>query len=65
MYTDRAVFSPVLGVIGVEFGVSPVGLGLLGSAFYFAYAAFQISVGLVAESIGHKRLLVWGSPCSG
>lgn len=60
MYTDRAVFSPVLGVIGEEFRVSPVRLGLLGSVFYFAYAAFQIPVGFVAHSIGRRRLLIWG-----
>lgn len=60
MYTDRAVFSPVLGVFGSEFDVSPAKLGMLASTFYLVYAAFQIPVGFVAEHIGRRRLLVWG-----
>lgn len=60
MYTDRAVFSPVLGVIGSEFDVTAAKLGLLASTFYLSYAAFQIPVGFVAERVGRKKLLVWG-----
>lgn len=60
MYTDRAVFSPVLNAIGSDFDVTAGRLGLIGSVFYLAYAAFQIPVGLAAEKIGRCRLLIVG-----
>ena len=60
MYADRAVFSPVVGEIRADFGVSLAQIGLLSSAFFFAYAALQVPFGLVAERVGRKRLLVAG-----
>lgn len=60
MYTDRAVFSPVLNAIGSDFNVTAGRLGLIGSVFYLAYASFQIPVGLAAEKVGRKRMLVVG-----
>lgn len=60
MYTDRAVFSPVLNAIGSDFQVTAGRLGLIGSVFYLAYAAFQIPVGLAAEKVGRRRMLVVG-----
>lgn len=65
MYADRAALSPVLGVLGEEFGVGAAHLGLVASVFYLAYAAFQIPFGLAAESVGRKRLLVVGFICFG
>lgn len=60
VYAGRAILPPVLSTIGAEFQVSATQLGLLGSAFYLTYAALQIPVGLAAEHVGRKRLLVWG-----
>jgi MFS family permease len=60
MYADRAVFSPVVTEIRADFGVSLAQIGLLSSAFFFAYAALQVPFGLLAERIGRKRLLVAG-----
>ncbi len=60
MYADRSAFSPVVQEIRDEFHVSLAEIGLLSSAFFFAYAALQVPFGLFAERIGRKRLLVGG-----
>lgn len=60
MYADRSVFSPVVGQIQEEFGVSLTQIGLLSSAFFLAYAVLQVPFGLAAERVGRKILLVSG-----
>ena len=60
MYADRSVLSPVVGEVRAEFGVTLAQIGLLNSAFFFAYAALQMPFGILAERVGRKRLLVGG-----
>ena len=50
-----------LGVLGSvmaeDFGLSAAQLGLLGSAFFYAYAAMQIPGGLISDRIGGKYVI--------
>jgi len=54
------VLSPALGVIGGEWDLDEAKLGLISSAFFFAYAGMQIPTGLLADRFGKKGLLVSG-----
>ncbi|MHB1981342.1 MAG: MFS transporter [Sulfobacillus sp.] len=57
VYADRAVFGPLLVAIGHHFAVGPAELGLLGSAFFFAYTALQVPAGMVADHLSPRALL--------
>ncbi|MCL6580443.1 MAG: MFS transporter [Firmicutes bacterium] len=60
LYAGRAVLSPVLAVLGREWGVDRAALGLASSMFFFGYAAMQVPTGLLADRWGPRRLLVGG-----
>lgn len=60
MYADRTVLSPVLPLIGAEWGLNGAQLGLISSLFFLCYAAMQIPTGVLADRFGRKLLLVPG-----
>ncbi|MFC5648547.1 MFS transporter [Paenibacillus solisilvae] len=60
MYADRNILSPVMGVIGKEWGLDKVQLGLMSTAFFIAYAAMQIPAGYLADRFGRVKVLVGG-----
>lgn len=60
--TVNAVISPDLVS---EFGLSAASLGLLTSAYFLAFAALQIPVGLMLDRIGPRRTNAWLLLCAG
>lgn len=58
-YVDRLVINLALPSIGEEFGLSRAEQGLAVSAFFLAYAAFQIPGGMLADRFGAKRVTCW------
>jgi MFS family permease len=60
MYADRNILSPVMGLIGKEWGLDKIHLGLMSTVFFIAYAAMQIPAGFLADRFGRVRVLVSG-----
>ncbi|MBO1335056.1 MFS transporter [Streptomyces sp. VRA16 Mangrove soil] len=58
-YVDRLVINLALPSIGEEFDLSRTEQGLAVSAFFLAYAAFQIPGGMLADRFGAKRVTCW------
>lgn len=44
-----------------SFGIGAASLGTLSAAYFYAYVAMQIPVGILVDSWGGRRLLVWGA----
>ena len=51
-YVDRGNLGIAAPSIMKEFGFSPASMGLLLSAFFWTYAAFQIPAGTIIDRIG-------------
>lgn len=60
-FFDRINLSVAAPQLQQEFGLGPVELGFLFSAFYWPYAALQIPVGLVVDRLGATRIGRWGT----
>ncbi|UOF89298.1 MFS transporter [Fodinisporobacter ferrooxydans] len=58
-YIDRLVITMALPSIGKQYHLNPVELGAIISAFFFAYAIFQIPGGLIADRFGSKRTMAF------
>lgn len=43
------------------FGIGAAGLGTLSAAYFYAYVAMQIPVGMLVDTWGGRKLLVWGA----
>src|SRR3954454_17635316 len=59
-YIDRATLSDANKIIQEDLGISVVKMGLLLSAFLWAYAAAQLPVGGLIDRFGPRRLLGLG-----
>src|SRR3990170_1778519 len=59
-YMVRMAFSPLLGPVMAEFGLSHAEAGFLFSVFFYGYVAMQIPAGLLGDRFGRKRVLVVG-----
>lgn len=71
-YIDRGNLATAAPLIQDQLGLSATQLGLLGSAFYYAYVPLMPAAGWLAEHLGPKRILsagmvVWSlaTACSG
>lgn len=60
MYATRTIFSPIMGVIGKNFGLSNTQLGLANSIFFLTYAIFQVPFGVIGDKIGRKVVITIG-----
>jgi MFS family permease len=60
MYADRNILSPVMGIIGDDWGLSKTQLGLMSTVFFITYAAMQIPAGILADRFGRVKILVIG-----
>lgn len=58
-YADRATLSIVGPSLKTELGISPVQMGLLFSAFAWAYVIGQIPGGWLLDRFGTKRVYAW------
>src|ERR1700740_281605 len=59
-YIDRATLSVANPLIRNELGLSIADMGLLLSAFLWAYAFFQLPGGVLVDRVGPRRLLTVG-----
>lgn len=57
-FLDRMVMTVSLPFIGAEFGLDKTEQGLIISAFFISYAAFQIPGGYLADKFGPRRVMV-------
>jgi MFS family permease len=55
-YIDRGNLSIAATSIMRDFGLQPAAMGLLLSAFFWTYAAFQIPAGAIVDSFGIRRV---------
>ena len=60
-YIDRINLSVAAPQLKVEFGLSSAEIGLLFSAFFWAYALLQIPAGLLLDRFGVTRIGRWGA----
>lgn len=64
-YLDRTVMSAAAPDIMKDFHIDPTTMGVIMSAFFWSYAAFQIPAGWLADKIGQKTCLaisiIWWS----
>lgn len=44
-----------------SFGISAAALGTLSASYFYAYVAMQIPTGLLVDSWGARKLLIWGA----
>jgi ACS family glucarate transporter-like MFS transporter len=58
-YADRAILSIVGSSMQKELGITPVQMGLLFSAFAWAYVLGQIPGGWLLDRFGTKRVYAW------
>src|SRR6516225_8082775 len=56
-YLDRVNISTAAPVISKEFGFDKVTMGIIFSAFVWAYALFQVPGGLLNDRFGPRRVL--------
>lgn len=61
MTVNQTNIAAVYSLIATEFKTHVYGLGILTSAFFLAYAAFEIPGGIVATRIGPKKIVVIGT----
>lgn len=55
--TDRMVMATALPYIAKDFGLSPMAMGSVLSAFFFGYFLFQIPGGMLADKFGARNVL--------
>jgi len=60
LYAARSVFSPVIGEIQSEFGLSQKEAGGMMSLFFLTYTALQIPSGILGDKIGRLKVLIPG-----
>ncbi len=64
-YVDRGSISVAMPLIQEEFDLSPEAIGLLLSAFFFAYALMQVPAGWLIDRLGPRKMVTvscvgWG-----
>jgi sugar phosphate permease len=56
-YLDRVNISTAAPVIAKEFGFDKITMGIIFSAFLWAYAAFQVPGGWLGDRFGARKIL--------
>src|SRR5262245_11278941 len=56
-YLDRVTISVTSRFVSADLGLSPTQMGYVFSAFYLAYAAFEIPTGWWGDRVGTRRVL--------
>ena len=60
MYANRTVLSAAMKLLEQEWSLGPAGLGLINSAFFFAYALMQVPAGVLADRLSRPMVLLTG-----
>jgi len=58
-YVDRVAWSTVAAPVGHSLGISIALLGAFVTAFYIGYVVANIAGGIITDTVGGKRTLVW------
>ena len=59
VYFHRLSLSVVADSLVEDFDVSAGTMGLLGSIYFYCYAAMQLPAGLLSDSVGPRRTVTW------
>ncbi len=59
VYFHRLSLSVVADQLMIEFNASAGTMGLLGSIYFYCYAAMQLPAGLLSDSVGPRRTVTW------
>lgn len=51
--------------LAADFQTSAASLGLLAATYFWVYTAMQVPTGVLADTLGPRRILVWGSLIAG
>ena len=59
VYFHRLSLSVVADHLVKDFNTSAGTMGLLGSIYFYCYAAMQLPAGLLSDSVGPRRTVTW------
>ncbi len=59
VYFHRICLSVVADDLAKEFGTTATAIGVLGSIYFYCYAAMQFPAGLLADSVGPRRTVTF------
>lgn len=57
LYADRTALYPLLSIIGKEFSLTGLQIGSITSSFFVTYAVMQVPAGILADRLGHRKIL--------
>jgi sugar phosphate permease len=64
-FMDRMVMSVAIPYIAIDFGLSPIAMGAVMSAFFLAYSIAQVPGGMLADRFGVRKVatvaMIWWS----
>jgi sugar phosphate permease len=62
-YVDRMVMASAVPFIATDFGLSPLEMGGVMSAFFLGYSVFQIPGGMLTDAVGSARVIRVSTVC--
>jgi sugar phosphate permease len=60
VFFNRYTMAVIAGDLSAELSLSGVQLSVLASMYFYSYGLMQIPVGILAETIGPRKLTTWG-----
>jgi len=60
-FVHRTAPAAIAGELTAAFSLSSAALGTLSATYFYVYTLLQIPVGVLADTLGPRRILTWGS----
>lgn len=60
-FVHRTAPAAIAGELTAAFAISSAVLGTLAATYFYVYTLLQIPVGMLADTLGPRRILAWGS----
>jgi predicted MFS family arabinose efflux permease len=60
-FVHRTAPAAIAGELTAAFSISAAVLGTLAATYFYVYTLLQIPVGVLADTLGPRRILTWGS----
>jgi predicted MFS family arabinose efflux permease len=60
-FVHRTAPAAIAGELTAAFSISAAVLGTLAATYFYVYTVLQIPVGVLADTLGPRRILTWGS----
>ena len=60
-FIHRTAPAAIAGELTRAFDIGGAALGTLAATYFYVYTVLQIPVGVLADTLGPRRLLTWGS----